>query len=276
MLDAFHDSLLAGGRSQGTADLYVRHLRRLELNHPNLLHVTLSDLEGFIAQRRHLAAEYRKSFRSAFCSFYGWAHKVGLIAENPTLLLEPVHLTVTVPRIAPDDTVQLGLLTADEHTTAMIMLARFGCLRLTELTTLHTRHREGDVLRVTGKGDKQRLVPMNDDLFHAILTLERLQGGGWYFPGRYGSHMHPSSVNKIITRHLGVNPHSLRHAGATAAYRATRDLRAVQLLLGHASMATTQRYLHVNVDEIRAAAAGTAFVTPIRSWPATTLPVRAA
>lgn len=276
MLDAFHDSLLAGGRSQGTADLYVRHLHRLELNHPNLLDVTLSDLEGFIAARRHLAAEYRKSFRSAFCSFYGWAHKTGLITDNPTVLLEPVHLTVTVPRVAPDDVVQLGLLTADEHTAAMIMLARFGCLRLTELTTLHTRNREGDVLRVTGKGQKQRLVPMSDQLFHAILGLERTQGSGWYFPGRYGSHMHPSSVNKIITRHLGVNPHSLRHAGATAAYRATHDLRAVQLLLGHASMATTQRYLHINVDEIRAAAAGTAFVTPIRSWPATTLPAHAA
>lgn len=65
----------------------------------------------------------------------------------------------------------------------------------------------------------------------------------------------------MITRHLGVNPHSLRHAGATAAYRATRDLRAVQMLLGHSSLATTQRYLHPSLDDVRRAAAATAIIS---------------
>lgn len=271
MLALYHNAIVASGRSAATARLYTGRIRQLQTAHPELLAVTLEDLERHLAQRRHLAAETRKSMRTAYCSFYRWAHKTGLINRNPAELLDPISIPATIPRVAADDVVQMGLLTADDHTAAMIMLARFGCLRLTELTTLHTRHREHDTLRITGKGDKQRLVPMNEQLFHAILTLERIQGPGYYFPGRYGAHLHPASVNKILTRHLGVNPHSLRHAGATAAYRATHDLRAVQMLLGHSSIATTQRYLHVGMDEVRAAAAGTSFVTPIRRWPATTL-----
>jgi len=276
MLDDFYNWMLATGKSEGTARLYVGRIRQLELEHPNLLAVTLADLERYIADRRELAAETRKSIKSAFCSFYKWAHRMGLVSANPTELLDPVHVPATVPRVAPDDVVQMGLLTAPQDLAAMIMLARFGCLRLAELTTLHTRQREHDTLRIRGKGEKMRLVPMNDELMAAMLTLERDHGQGYYFPGRYGAHLHTSSVNKMITRHLGTNPHSLRHAGATAAYRATGDLRAVQMLLGHASIATTQRYLHIGMDAVKRAADGTAFVVSIRSWPTTTLPSHAA
>ena len=73
--------------------------------------------------------------------------------------------------------------------------------------------------------------------------------------------IHPQALNKIITRATGCNPHSLRHAGATAAYEGTHDLRAVQEMLGHVSLVTTQRYVHVRADQIRAAAAATSLGT---------------
>lgn len=139
----------------------------------------------------------------------------------------------------------------------MIMLARYACLRLTELTTLHTSAREGDMLRIRGKGDKERLVGINDDVAAALNILERQQGRGYYFPGLAGPHMHSQSVHKIIYRVTGCNPHSLRHAGATAAYNETRDVRAVQDMLGHSSLATTQRYLHLDMDARRRVAAAT-------------------
>jgi site-specific recombinase XerC len=132
----------------------------------------------------------------------------------------------------------------------MILLARYACLRLTELSTLHTNAREGDLLRIVGKGRKERMVGVNEPLRFALNALEREQGQGYYFPGQVGHntlpHLHPQSVCKIIKRVTGWNPHSLRHAGATAAYRATNDLRGVQDMLGHASLATTQRYLHLD------------------------------
>ena len=77
-----------------------------------------------------------------------------------------------------------------------------------------------------------------------------------------GPHMHPMSVNKIITRITGWNPHSLRHAGATAAYNETHDLRGVQEMLGHASLAVTERYLHLDDASRRRVAAATEIILP--------------
>jgi len=272
MFTEYRNTMLSSGLGVGTVNLYISKLERLSLTRADIHEATTADLEAYLAARRStLAAETRKSIRSAFCSYYGWAHRNGFIDNNPADRLLAVHIPTTVPRVAADEVVQMGLLTADLRLTAMIMLARYGCLRLTELTTLHTRQREFDLLRVTGKGEKQRLVPINEPLMHVLLQLERENGAGYYFPGRSGSHLHPMSVNKMITRHLGTNPHSLRHAGATAAYRVTGDLRAVQMLLGHSSMATTQRYLHIGMDEVRRAAAGTAIITPMPTFPKTTL-----
>lgn len=272
MLNRYRNSLLSTGHSEATVRAYLGQIDRLSRVHPELLSVTTEQLEEYLARRRNLSAETRKAIRAAFRSFYGWAARTGLVEHSPAEMLGSIRVPRIVPHLAPDDQVQLALLTATLEQRAMILLGRLACLRLTELTTLHMRQRQGDVLRIVGKGDKQRIVPIADDLMPALLALERLQGYGFYFPGRWGSSMHPQSVNKIITRVTGTNPHSLRHAGATAAYRATRDLRAVQELLGHASLATTQRYLHVSLDDVRAAAQGTAFVTPLRNpngWPAT-------
>ncbi len=271
MLINYRNHLLAAGRGEGTARLYLGHIEHLRRYHPNLSTVTLEDLKAYLAVRRTLAGNTRKSMRSAFRSFFGWAHAYAGFPDDPAYLLEPITVPWTIPHVAADEVVQMGLLTADDQLTAMILLARYGCLRLTELTTLHTKAREHDLLRIRGKGEKERLVPANDELLHVLLILERRLNGGYYFPGRYGGHMHPQSVNKIITRHLGTNPHSLRHAGATAAYEATgHDIRAVQMLLGHASLATTQRYLHPGMDAVRRAAAGTR-MTPLSRFPSTTL-----
>jgi site-specific recombinase XerD len=273
MLADYARSLLAANKSVGTTRIYVSHLEQLQEEYP--LHtVTTEQIEAFLAARRHLAADTRKSYRSAFRSFFAWAYRRKIRTDDPAYELEPITVIIKPVRVAADSVIQMGLLTADEHLTAMILLARYGCLRLTELTTLHPRQRENDLLRINGKGDKQRLVPANDDLLAALLTLERIQGRDThYFPGRIQPHLHPQSVNKIITRHLGTNPHSLRHAGATAAYLATGNLEAVRLLLGHASIATTQRYLHIGLDSVRAAAAGTTIRPPITRFPTTTLPL---
>jgi site-specific recombinase XerD len=273
MLPQYRNYLLSAGLGEGTARLYVGRIEQLQRFHPDLSKVTHDDLTAYLGARRSLAANTRKSMRSAFRSFFGWGHEFGYFERDAAYRLKPITVPWTLPRVAGDDVVQMGLLTADDHMTAMILLGRYGCLRLTELTTLHSRQREHDLLRILGKGQKQRLVPANDELLHALLTLERIQGPGYYFPGRTGPHLHPQAVTKMISRHLGTNPHSLRHAGATAAYEATHDLEAVRQLLGHSSIATTQRYLHVGMDAVRRAAAGTTMTSRISSFPPTTLPM---
>jgi site-specific recombinase XerD len=242
-----------------TITLRMRHMHDLA-SMVDLLTATAEDLERVLATRRGLAAETRKSQLASWRVFFGWAHKRGIRPDDPTLDLGSVRVPVRVPRVAADDDIAVAMIHATPMERAMIMLARYGALRLTELTTLHTDAREGDRLRIIGKGDKERIVYANEPLLFSLHALERENGRGYYFPGRTGPHMHPMSVNKIITRVTGWNPHSLRHAAATAAYRATGDLRAVQDMLGHASLATTQRYLHLDDTARRRVAEGTLIV----------------
>ena len=162
----------AGRHPHGTIQQRLGPIQRFSKEHPDLLVVTEDDLIAWLAARRDThSAEARKSMRSSFRRFYKWAHRTGLIPTDPSANLESVRVPKTVARIAPDSDLQTGLITADTQTRAMILLARFGCLRLSEITTLHTRHRTEDVLTITGKGGTQRYVSANDELLHVLLEL---------------------------------------------------------------------------------------------------------
>lgn len=260
-LIAFEEWMLSTSRAEGTVRLRMRYMRDFATAF-DLCAVTQGDVERWLFWHRDDAAETRKSMLSSARLFYRWACARGHVPVDPTLEVEAVRVPVTVPRVAPDDAVLRGLAVATPLQRAMILLARYACLRLTELTTLPTAAREGDLLRVRGKGGKERMVGVNDDLMSALHTIEE-PGMRYYFPGLRGPHMHPQSVHKIIQRLTGFNPHALRHAGATAAYNATRDLRAVQEMLGHASLATTQRYLHLDAEALRRVADATRIVRPL-------------
>lgn len=257
----YEDYLLSRGRQPSTIHQRLLQLERLAQKVP-ILHATENDLRHVLATMHRKSANYRHSTIAGWRSFYRWAHRNGLVEVDPTAELEQISVPVRVPRIAPDDAVLAAVDGASTRDRTMILLARLACLRLSELTTLHTTNRERDYLRIVGKGDKERIVYINDELEETLDRREREVGGrGFYLPGGTSlGCMHPMSVNKIITRRTGYNPHSLRHAGATAAYRATRNLRAVQKMLGHASLATTQRYLHLDDEELRAASRGTALI----------------
>lgn len=263
LMAAFRQHLRARGLADGTVTQRLLHIAALHGTHPDLLAVTTADMERYLSRRRHThAAESRRSMRSSWQSFYVWLVKSGRLEENPAQELNPIRLPRVVARIADDSKVTAGLRGATAREEAMVLLGRLAALRLSEITSLHTSHREGEVLRIRGKGDHTRMVPINPELLSVLERLERMQGEGYYFRGRDGGPMHTMSVNKIITRVTGCNPHSLRHAALTAAYEGTHDIRAVQEFAGHASLATTERYLHVRAEQIRAAAMATTFRTP--------------
>lgn len=256
ILTRYETWLEATGRADGTIRLRLAHMRRLARR----VQLTLASdehLEQALAATRHLAKDTRHSILASWRLFYRWATQRRLVMYDPTLGLGSIPVPVRVPRIAPDPPIAHAIRSADPRDRALVMLARYACLRLTELTTLHMDHRDGERLHVRGKGDKDRVVYLNDDVRRALRRLEVQQPYGYYFPGGTGGHLHPQSVHKIVKRLTGWHPHALRHAGATAAYRTTRDLRAVQAMLGHSSLATTQRYLHLDDDAMRAAAEGT-------------------
>jgi integrase/recombinase XerC len=136
-------------------------------------------------------------------------------------------------------------------------------IRLSELVGL-TRgdlHLEGAVLAVRGKGGRDRRVPVGRKALRAVSKyLEQLPGSGPrdpMFPGRVGA-LSPRTVQRIVARHLRriarrsrLSPHLLRHSFATHLLDRGAELRAVQELLGHASLSSTQVYTHVTMTRLR-------------------------
>lgn len=248
--------MLASYRKDGTVRLRLRYVRQLA-RRVQLTLATSDHLEDALVHTRHLAAETRHSILASWKLFYRWACAKRYVLIDPTTLLDPIPVPPRMPKVAPDAAITAALDGATPRDRALVMLGRYACLRLSEITTLSMRDRQGDTLRIRGKGDRERIVYINAPLMDALARLERILPRGAYFPGETDGHLHPQSVHKIVKRVTGWNPHALRHAGATAAYRATGDLRAVQDMLGHASLATTQRYLHLTDDARRRVAAAT-------------------
>lgn len=137
----------------------------------------------------------------------------------------------------------------------MARLAGEAGLRRAEVAQVHTddllTDRDGAQLIVHGKGGKQRVVGITSSLADAI--HRECPSGGYVFPGQIDGHVSPDYVGKLVSRLMppGWSIHKLRHRYATRGYAGTHNLRAVQEALGHASVATTQRYTAVSAREIR-------------------------
>jgi integrase len=146
----------------------------------------------------------------------------------------------------------------------MLRLAGEAGLRRGEVSRVHTRDLleggGGAQLVVHGKGGKERTVPISDSLAEPIARgaaghTPNAPADGWPFPNSTGGHLTAYHVGQLVVRVLpdGWTMHTLRHRFSSRAYRGTRNLRAVQMLLGHSSIATTERYCAVDDSEIRAA-----------------------
>ncbi len=167
------------------------------------------------------------------------------------------------PRPAPEVAYRGALRDADPLERVMLRLAAEAGLRRGEVCRVHARDVVADLvgwsLVVHGKGGKDRTVPLSDgvaDLVRAACDA----GGGWAFPGSDDGHLSAQWVGKRIGRLLpaGVTMHQLRHRFATRAYAVDQDMFAVQELLGHASPATTRRYVAVDRGALRRAMSGAA------------------
>lgn len=242
----------AAGRARGTIRLHSHYLGNLAEQLPDPWQATTEDLQAFLAPD-HWAPETRKSARGALRSFYRWAHKSGHIDADPAAELDPVTVPPAKPRPTPEDVVRAALAAARPRERFMVMLAAYGGLRCAEIATVHRDSLVGDVLRVYGKGGKQRDVP----IINAELLAELRRVDGWAFPNRQtGLPMTPGHITRLLSRTLPGDwtGHTLRHRMGTQAYAGTRDLLAVGALLGHTRPETTQRYVLMPDDAVRAAA----------------------
>ena len=254
-LGAYRRHLKARNLRPASITAYMSWLTRLDRwAECSILHLDLEDLEEWIAEHDWAPASHVKAVQ-ALRGFYGWAFESGRIHDDPTSALQSGRVPRGKPNPCPEDTYAEALAKASGTDYWRIRLAGETGLRRAELAAVHSsdvrRLVNGPALRVIGKGGTERLVPLPEDLA-TWLTLQH----GYVFASDGGGHWDPNSVGRWYTRRIGVNPHRLRHRYATLAYAQTRDIVAVQHLLGHASVNTSQIYVAVAGDDLAAAASG--------------------
>jgi len=212
---------------------------------------------------------------SALRAFFAHAVRTGLRADDPTALLEPPKLPRSLPKALAESEIDALLAAPDTASPtglrdrAMLELMYAAGLRVSELVTLPATAlnlRQG-VLRVTGKGSKERLVPLGEEAQHWLeryLAQARPQLAGKralapLFLNASGEAPSRQQFWQLVKRYAGaagidpkrISPHGLRHSFATHLLNRGADLRALQLLLGHASLSTTQIYTLVAREHLQ-------------------------
>ncbi len=277
----FLDSLwVESGLSDNTLAAYKTDInlfsKWLKKRHKNLLSVEPSDVSLYLADRLGEGISARSSARllSSLKRFYLFLIREGRLSEDPTVSIAAPKLGRNLPATLSETDVD-DLLAAPDTSTAlgyrdraMLEVLYASGLRVSELVGLklsEINFRQG-LLRVMGKGNKDRLVPIGEDAIIWLKTfieqwrLEILgdkktevvfptnRGAGmtrqgfWYIIKRYATH---SGINKEVS------PHVLRHAFATHLLNNGADLRVVQLLLGHSDLSTTQIYTHIAKERLK-------------------------
>lgn len=200
------------------------------------------------------SSETRRGHRSTLRVFYAWAVETGRVGASPALVLPKVPPAPPRPKPTPDHAYTNALAVASRRERLMLRLGAEVGLRRAEVAQVHSRDLFEDLtgwsLVVHGKGGKERLMPITDGIAVELRLLPR----GFAFPGRDHGHLSPRWVGTMVGRLLpeGHTMHGLRHRFATRSYEVDRDLAVVQELLGHASPATTRRYVAVGRDRLRA------------------------
>lgn len=206
--------------------------------------------------RQQWKPETRKAYRNTISSFFRWLHKSGRRADDPSLDVPRVKKPHAHPRPCPDRYIAAAMEQATPSEKLMIRLGAECGLRRGEIARVHSddvvADSAGRSLIVRGKGDKQRIVPLPDDLADIIMDAR-----GYLFPGRFVGHVEESYIGDHISHLLpdGYAAHTLRHRFATTAYAATHDLFVVAELLGHESVETTEHYVAMPDGRLREATA---------------------
>jgi integrase len=249
--------LKTGGMSDKTRSLRRDHVRtmarRSKTLHPRQM--TLSMLVE-LCREQNWSDEHRRGVRTSLISFSEWCVLVGLMDDNPAVLLPSGRGDQPNPCPAPDHVWHQLIEAAPPRERLMARLAGEAGMRRAEIAECCrgdlVQDSGGWSLVVKGKGHKHRVVPVGDDLAHAI----RMHcDSGYLFPGQIGGHISAGWVGTVINQLMppGWTMHRLRYRFATIGHAGTGNLVDVQEALCHTAMSAADRYNAVSRDEIRAA-----------------------
>lgn len=270
-----------GGLSINTIEAYRRDLSKFHsylkrIGVKPLGQLTPDTLTGFL-RSMHEARLSRASSLRCVSAIRGWLQflmRERMIAENPAIGLAPISRGVQLPKTLSQEDVttllDLGAVSTPEdlRDRAMLELLYATGLRVSELVMAEVALVNLDVgyLRVTGKGSKQRLVPMGERargllqqyLEEARPRLLKKRASRYVFVSRRGGPLTRQAFWKLLRRRAQragikqvISPHMLRHSFATHLLEGGADLRSVQVMLGHANIATTQIYTHIERGRLK-------------------------
>ena len=271
---------LQRGYSANTLDAYLRDLEKLlhylELENKHVLDVKLEDLQHFASGLHDIGIHARSQCRilSGVRSFYRFLQLDGFLDDNPTELLESPVLGEHLPEVltaAEVDALENSIDVSkwEGHRNRAIIEVLFSCgLRVSELVTLKLTNLYIDerYVRVLGKGSKERLVPISSkalkelDLWFVDRKQMKIKPGeeDYVFLNRRGAHLTRTMILIMIKQQAveagikkTISPHTLRHSFATALLEGGADLRAIQVMLGHESIGTTEIYTHIDMSTLR-------------------------
>jgi len=281
LVDRFLDAIwMERGLSQNTLGAYRADLmtlsRGLAEHDKSIDQADKADLLAFIAKRVESGAKPRSTARqlSSFRRFFRYIMREGMRDTDPTADIEMPRIGRSLPQTLTEDEVDslLNAPNTDEplghRDRAMLEILYATGLRVSELiniTQSQINFNQG-VLRIVGKGDRERLIPLGEESLRWVrefidgprmeILLERQTD--YLFPTRRGDRMTRQAFWHIIKRYAEkanirskMSPHSLRHAFATHLLNRGADLRVVQLLLGHSDLSTTQIYTHVARERLK-------------------------
>ena len=292
LVDSFIESLVTErGYSDHTCRAYHKdltdffafaadYIRPRKPSQERPLAVALKQIDGIMI-RGYLGFLHRKNKKttvarklSAIRSFFKFLEKKGHISENPAQHVMTPKQDKTIPvYLSVDemfrllDSIQADTV-LDLRNRAIFETLYSSGIRVSELTQMNLADVdfEDAVIRVLGKGNRQRMIPVGQKALTAIKAYRQLlqrTGGpgaapdGPLFLNRFNKRLTPRSIARILKQLVNavglltpVSPHALRHTFATHMLDAGADLRAVQELLGHKSLSTTQKYTHVSIDHL--------------------------
>jgi integrase/recombinase XerC len=271
------------GRSEHTVRAYLADVVSLldhsaRMGHTAVGSIDLTVLRSWLARRRASGAARSSLARHAAAAraFTRWAHLDGLLATDVGASLASPRPHRDLPAVLRADQAAALVEGPGEEASPVLLRDRAALellyatgIRVSELCGLDVSDvdRGRRVVRVLGKGAKERSVPFGAPAEEAVEDWLRLgrpalagrRSGQALLLGARGARLHPAVVRRLVAGYAratgapAISPHSLRHSAATHLLEGGADLRTVQELLGHASLASTQIYTHVSTERLRTA-----------------------